>query len=158
MEILPRDVAQQRFHMDLVELLDKHVPHSPQMPTMIANGHHLVTSPSMLPHGTIGGGKPKPKKRPKSTIGGNDPTNPDVRKPTSTKKRKADSVASPHYSDSSGGSPNTIGSDIPSPDNNMYMGNDNYSANMMGMGHPGLQDFANIPCSVPSKQTHPPTY
>jgi len=38
MDRLPRDVAGERLHHDIVRLLDEHVPRSPQMVTMIPNG------------------------------------------------------------------------------------------------------------------------
>lgn len=38
MDRLPRDVAGERLHHDIVRLLDEHVPRSPQMVSVISNG------------------------------------------------------------------------------------------------------------------------
>lgn len=38
MDRLPRDVASERLHHDIVRLLDEHVPRSPQMVSVISNG------------------------------------------------------------------------------------------------------------------------
>ena len=38
MEMLPRDIADQRQYADIVRLIDEHVPHSPQMIGVMQNG------------------------------------------------------------------------------------------------------------------------
>lgn len=41
MDRLPRDVASERLHHDIVRLLDEHVPRSPQMVNVIPNSNIL---------------------------------------------------------------------------------------------------------------------
>lgn len=48
MDRLPRDVAGERLHHDIVRLLDEHIPRSPQMATMISNGPLIGTSLALL--------------------------------------------------------------------------------------------------------------
>lgn len=41
MDRLPRDVASERLHHDIVRLLDEHVPRSPQMVNVMPNNNIL---------------------------------------------------------------------------------------------------------------------
>lgn len=50
MDRLPRDVASERLHHDIVRLLHEHVPRSPQMVTVIPNGPILGEHDCMLWH------------------------------------------------------------------------------------------------------------
>lgn len=94
MDRLPRDVANERRHLDIVQLLDEYVPPSPQMNVPTNNGP--MGSPGLMSsNGMIGSVKTKPKKRPKlNTIAGlplkegdNGP-DPSIRRKASVKKRK----------------------------------------------------------------------
>lgn len=44
MDRLPRDVASERLHHDIVRLLDEHVPRSPQMVNVIPNNSMMSMS------------------------------------------------------------------------------------------------------------------
>jgi len=46
MDRLPRDVASERLHHDIVRLLNDHKPRSPQMVSVIPNGPLLTTATS----------------------------------------------------------------------------------------------------------------
>ncbi|CAG7730755.1 unnamed protein product, partial [Allacma fusca] len=52
MDRLPRDVAQERFHHDIVRLLDEHVPR----PTAVQSMHHHQNSTSSNHNGSVGNG------------------------------------------------------------------------------------------------------
>lgn len=77
MDRLPRDVAQERLHHDIVRLLDEHIPRSSHHVMSMSSSQANSTSRSndaMLTAqndtavtGTTGR-PPKPKKRPKSTV------------------------------------------------------------------------------------------
>lgn len=102
MDRLPRDVASERLHHDIVRLLNDHVPRSPHPVSVISSGplvgadaspgqHPLITQPTVI------GSKPtKSKKRPKSSMHGNGPTNnptsPDMDNNNGTAVRRKPSV------------------------------------------------------------------
>lgn len=76
MDRLPRDVAQERLHHDIVRLLDEHIPRSNHhvmhpMSSSQSNAanrnNDLAPQTEPVPTGTTGR-PPKPKKRPKSTV------------------------------------------------------------------------------------------
>lgn len=48
MERLPRDIACERLHHDIVRLLDEHVPRSPQMVNVVTNSQMLSKSNLLL--------------------------------------------------------------------------------------------------------------
>lgn len=95
MDRLPRDVASERLHHDIVRLLDEHVPRSPQMVNAIPNGS-LITSPNhhhgMISHPTVIGPAPKQSKSKKRPKAGNtapvDPTSPEVEGASTVVRRK----------------------------------------------------------------------
>ena len=75
MDRLPRDVAQERLHHDIVRLLDEHIPRSNHhvMPmsssqSSNANRNNDVTAQNEPVSTGTTGRPPKPKKRPKSTV------------------------------------------------------------------------------------------
>lgn len=88
MDRLPRDVASERLHHDIVRLLDEHVPRSPQMMNVIPNAQ-LISSPNhphhhLITHPTIIGPVPKQNKSKKRTKANaaamsamSDPTSPE---------------------------------------------------------------------------------
>ncbi|ERL92054.1 hypothetical protein D910_09376 [Dendroctonus ponderosae] len=77
MERLPRDIACERLHNDIVRLLDEHVPRSPQMVNVVANNQMLSKYPSptghMLQQPTVIVSKRQKSKRPSKNAG---PTSP----------------------------------------------------------------------------------
>lgn len=95
MDRLPRDVASERLHHDIVRLLDEHVPRSPQMVNVIPNGG-LISSPNhhhqMITHPTVIGPAPKQSKSKKRPKPGNtapaDPTSPEVEGASTVVRRK----------------------------------------------------------------------
>ncbi len=104
MDRLPRDVASERLHHDIVRLLDEHVPRSPQMVNVIPNTS-MMTSPTgqlQLQQPTVIVPKRQKSKRPSKNANNNnnnvsvDPTSPEmdltntgsIRRKASVKKTK----------------------------------------------------------------------
>lgn len=159
---LPRDVAFERWHLDIVKLLDEYVPPSSQM-NLPTNGP--MGLPGLMPSsGTIGSTKSvKPKKRPKlNNIAGlplkeGESTGPDphIRRKASVKKRKepppllmqgidGSVTLSPVKSPESPRTTNYL-EGTPPPLEHLYK----------GLSHPNLLNIDNN-CTMNSKQ--PPSY
>lgn len=162
MDRLPRDVAQERLHHDIVHLLDQHAARSPQMNSAM----HFAGSPNMIHPPTIIGGSTKSskKKRPKSqNTAVKEPISPGsetggAKRKASVKKRKeappppskvqpteasmspVNSLESPH--------PGSFDSNLSPADPNMY------NSHLMAMSCHNMTNLENVPMQI--KQ--PPTY
>jgi Notch-like protein len=162
MDRLPRDIAAERLHHDIVRLLDEHVPRPSAVQSMhqstnnISNMQNSNSSPAHVMNDTFtlgaqnqGPPQPKPKKRTvkqeKALQDGNEMAPKPPRRPSNRKKKSADSLlnggainhamdSSPLSTESSTMSP----PDVHSMHNNMY----NVPANSMAISQPNLSSLA----------------
>lgn len=159
MDRLPRDIAQDRSHHDIMRLLDQHAARSPQMSHMAANSPHMIPPPTVIGGSTKSTKKKRPK-MPNTNV--KEPISPGTetgaKRKASVRKRKdaplppapisvvessmspANSLESPH--------PGSFDGNLSPTDPNMY------GAHPMALSHPNMPNMDNVHMN----QKQPPAY